>query len=126
MRIGVYAWIVPTYRRLRDAGFSCELTQTLPQDGIMVAHRKSLPREYVPPAGLLFVCIRAATTFHPFALHHVVLNRLALRIWYPSIYLPHWLQAGLLPRDPGRGDRWQNAAFFGDPGCLSDKMRRTG
>jgi len=123
MRSGVYAWIVQTYQRLRAAGFPCEMTHTLPQDGIMVAHRKSLPRDYVPPPGVLFVCVRADATFHPYAHLHVVLNRLALSRWHPTIYLPHWPQAGLLPRDPTRGDRWENAAFFGDPGCLSNEMR---
>jgi hypothetical protein len=123
MRSGVYAWIVQTYQRLRAAGFDCELTHTLPRDGIMVAHRKSLPCEYVPPPGLLFVCVRADATFHPSAHLHVVLNHLALGRWHPAIYLPHWPQAGLLPREPDRGDRWENAAFFGDPGCLSDEMR---
>ncbi len=123
MRSGVYAWVVQTYQRLRAAGFPCEITHTLPADGILVAHRKSIPRDYVPPRGVLFVCLRADATFHPYAHLHVVLNRLALSGWYPSVYMPHWPQAGLLPRDPGRGDRWENAAFFGDPGCLADEMR---
>lgn len=123
MRSGVYAWIVQTYQHLRAAGFPCELTSTLPEDGIMVAHRKSLPRDYVPPPGLLFICTRADATFHPYAHWHVVLNRRELNPWFPSIYMPHWPQPGLIPRDPARGDTWQNAAYFGDPGCVAKEMQ---
>ncbi len=123
MRSGVYAWTVQTFQRLRAAGFPCELTDQLPADGILVAHRKSVPRDFVPPAGVLFVCLRADATFHPFAHLHVVLNRSALSWWYPSAYMPHWPQPGLIPRDPARGDVWQNAAFFGDPGCIAEEMQ---
>lgn len=123
MRSGVYAWIVQTYQRLKATGFPVELTNQRPTDGIFVAHRKSLPRNYVPPAGVLFVCLRADATFHPYAHLHVVLNqRLLGRCWFPSFFMPHWPQPGLLPRDPARGDRWENAAFFGDPASFTIEM----
>lgn len=122
MRSGVYAWTVQTYQNLRASGFPCEITVTRPTDGIMIAHRKSLPPDYVPPPGLLFICTRADATFHPYAHWHVVLNRLQLSTWFPSVYMPHWPQPGLIPRDPARGDTWENAAYFGDPGCISGEM----
>jgi hypothetical protein len=122
MRSGVYAWIVQTYQHLRAAGLSCELTPILPQQGIMIAHRKSLPRSYVPPPGLLFICPRADATFHPYAHWHVVQNRRELSSWFPSIYMPHWPQPGLLPRDLQRGDAWMNAAYFGAEGCAVREM----
>ena len=123
MRGGVYAWTVQTFQRLRDAGLHCELSDQLPTEGILVAHRKSLPRNFVPPAGVLFVCLRADATFHPFAHLHVVLTQRALSRWYPSVYMPHWPQAGLIPRDPTRGDRWAHAAFFGDAACIAREMQ---
>ncbi|EDY17849.1 conserved hypothetical protein [Chthoniobacter flavus Ellin428] len=123
MRGGVYAWTVQTFQRLRDAGMNVELSNQLPKEGILVAHRKSVPREFVPPRGVLFVCLRADATWHPFAHFHVIINRLAANPWYPSIYMPHWPQAGLIPRDPTRGDRWENAAFFGDDACIAGEMR---
>jgi hypothetical protein len=123
MRGGVYAWTVQTFQRLRDAGMNVELSDQLPSEGILVAHRKSVPRDFMPPPGVLFVCLRADATWHPFAHFHVVINRLALNPWYPSVYMPHWPQAGLIPRDPGRGDRWENAAFFGDDACIANEMR---
>lgn len=123
LRGGVYAWTIQTFQRLRDAGMNVELSGQRPTEGILVAHRKSVPRDYVPPPGVLFVCLRADATFHPFAHFHVILNRLARNPWYPSVYMPHWPQPGLIPRDPARGDRWENAAFFGDDACIASEMR---
>jgi len=123
MRGGVYAWTVQTFQRLRDAGMNVELSDKLPCEGILVAHRKSVPRDFVPAADVLFVCLRADATFHPFAHWHVILNELARNSWYPSVYMPHWPQPGLIPRDPARGDRWENAAFFGDDACIASEMR---
>lgn len=122
MRGSVYALILQTFQRLRAVGFPCELTHQLPGDGILVALRKSLPRDYVPPPGVLCVCIRADATFHPFAHLHVVHNRCSVSRWFASTYIAHWPQPGLLPRDPARGDVWENAAFSGDPNCLSREM----
>jgi hypothetical protein len=123
MRGGVYAWTVQTFQWLRDAGVNCDLSNQLPAEGILVAHRKSLPRNFVPPPEVLFVCLRADATFHPFAHLHVVLTQRALSRWYPSVYMPHWPQPGLIPREPARGDRWENAAFFGDEACIAREMQ---
>jgi hypothetical protein len=123
MRGGVYAWIVQTFQRLRAAGFPCELTDRVPAQGILVAHRKSLPRDFIPPEKLLFVCVRADATFHPFAHLHVVENRRSLSHWYRAVHIPHWPQPWLLPRDPVRGDRWENACFIGEKACISQEMQ---
>lgn len=123
VRPGVVAWTVQTFLHLRAAGFPCELTNTLPAEGILIAHRKSIPRDFIPPSGVLFVCLRADATFHPYAHWHVVQNRAALSAWYPSVYMPHWPQPGLIPRDPARGDTWANAAYFGEPTYIAKEMQ---
>jgi hypothetical protein len=125
VRPGVIAWTVQTYLHLRASGFPGELTHTIPTDGILIAHRKSIPRDFVPPDGVLFVCLRADATFHPYAHLHVVQNRDALSSWFPSVYMPHWPQPGLVPRDPARGNTWENAAYFGDPASFSKEMQGT-
>jgi hypothetical protein len=123
LRRGVVAWTVQTFQRLRQTGFPCELTHSIPADGILVAHRKSIPRDFIPPPGVLFICLLADATFHPFAHLHVVQNRRALRRWFPSVYMPHWPQPGLIPRDPDRGDTWENAAYVGDAASFSGQMQ---
>lgn len=122
IRGGFYAWIIQTWQRLQRANFPCELSSELPKSGILVAHRKSLPRDYQAPPGVFFVCVRADATFHPYAHLHVVQNRSAQNRWYPSVYLPHWPQVGLLPRETTRGDLWENAAFLGNPASLTAEM----
>ena len=123
VRPGVAAWTIQTFVHLRAAGYPCELTHVIPTDGILIAHRKSVPPGFIPPQGVLFVCLRADATFHPYAHWHVVQNRRAVSPWFPSIYLPHWPQPGLIPRDPARGDTWENAAYLGDPGCITREMQ---
>ena len=123
VRPGVIAWTVQTYLQLRAAGFPCELTRAIPGDGILIAHRKSIPRDFIPPKGVLFVCLRADATFHPYAHWHVIQNRDARSAWFPSVYLPHWPQPGLIPRDPARGDTFENAAYLGDPASFAKEMQ---
>ena len=123
MRSGVYAWTVQTCLRLQQSGFPCELVGEMPADGIVVAHRKSLGRKFRPSPRLLLVCLKADATFHPYAHLHVVLNHGDLHRWHPATYIPHWPQPGLIPRDAARGEAWENAAFFGDPGSIASEMR---
>lgn len=123
LRSGVYAWIVQTYQRLRAGGWPCELVTEMPAEGIVVTYRKSIPPDFHPPEDVLLVCVRADATFHHFAHLHVVLNRNQLRRWYPSHYLPHWRQAGLIPRSSERGETFANVAFFGDRGCVDPAMQ---
>lgn len=122
VRPGVIAWTVQTYLHLRASGFPCELTNTIPADGIMLAHRKSIPPDFIPPPGVLFVCLRADATFHPYAHWHVVQNRDAASVWFPSVYMPHWPQPGLIPRDLARGEAFENAAYLGDPASFAKEM----
>ena len=123
VRPGVIAWTVQTCLHLKASGFACELTNSIPTEGILVAHRKSVPRDFIPPQGVLFVCLRADATFHPYAHWHVVQNRAALSSWFPSVYMPHWPQPGLIRRDPARGDLFSNAAYFGEPTYIAEEMR---
>ncbi len=123
VRAGFIAWTVQTFLHLRAAGFPCELTNTIPTDGILLAHRKSLPRDFIPPKGVLFVCMLADCTLHPYAHWHIVQNRQALNRWYPSTYLPLWRQPGLIPRDPARGDTWAHAAYFGEGAYIAKEMQ---
>jgi hypothetical protein len=58
----------------------------------------------------------------------VVQNRLQSTIFrpkelWPTYYIPHWPQPGLIPRDPGRGDRFETAAFFGHADNIAGELR---
>ena len=70
----VYGWTVQTYLRLKHAGFSCELVSTIPDEGILIAYRRSVPEEFQPSAKVLFVCLKSEQSPHPYAQIHVVGN----------------------------------------------------
>ncbi len=122
------SWILQTYLRLQESGFSCQLVSEMPEEGVLVAYRYSLPYEAKPPADLLWVCVKGDQNPHPYAPIHIVQNACEVdspalqiqsvdedRYLLPSkrFYLPHWPQAGVIPRSAERGDRFENVAYFG-------------
>ena len=130
---GVYAWTIQTYQYLKADGLECEMVGEIPTEGIVFAHRKSLPENLQPHAKLLIVCLKAESSAHPYAQIHIVGNHrdmdfqtmiLGDRFLYPGdkYYIPHWPQPGLIPRDQSRGDRFENIAFFGESQNLAPQL----
>lgn len=131
---GVYAWTIQTYQYLKADGLDCEMVGEIPSQGIVFAHRKSLPDDFKPNSQLLIVCLKAESSAHPFAQIHIVGNHRDLdyqtmtvgdRYLYPGYkyYIPHWPQPGLIPRDSKRGNRFENIAFFGESQNLAPELR---
>jgi len=114
--IGIYAWTLQTYLRLKAEGFPCELVGELPTEGIVLVHRNSLRvhnDNFKPTPKLLLICLKAELREYPYAQIHIVQNPRETEILKDSYYIPHWSQPGLIPRNPARGDRFENIAFFG-------------
>ena len=131
---GVYAWTIQTYQYLKADGLKCEMVGEMPSEGIVFAHRKSLPDDFKPNSKLLIVCLKAESSAHPYAQIHIVGNRrdmdyktmiLGDRYLYPGYkyYIPHWPQPGLIPRDLTRENRFENIAFFGESQNLAPELR---
>ena len=125
---GNYVWTVKTHAQLSSIDFPCRLAETLPDEGIIVTHREFLPNSLVPNPNQLFVCIVADHSRHPFAQLHVVQNprdpmlvRFS-RSW-PAGFVPHWTESALIPRDPDRGNRFENVTYFGLPARLAPQVR---
>lgn len=123
-RLGIFAWTLQTYLRLRAEGFPCQLVQSMPAEGIVIAHRDSLRADTQPGPKLLIVCLQADRGRHSYAQTHIVQNPKGLlyqimllgdKYLLPGgiYYMPHWPQPGLIPRCVDRGDRFENVAFFG-------------
>ena len=131
---GPFSWTLQTYLYLKADGFPCELNHTLPEEGIVVAHRDFLPTHLKPGPNLLVACIladREEPGFigrHPYAQIHIVQNPRDpmvirfLTLW-PGHYMPYWSQPGLIPRDSARGDRFEIAAFFGYEHNLAPELQ---
>lgn len=122
-RLGRYNWTLQTYLHLKSVGFPCQLTDSIPNAGIVVAHRDFLPLHFKPSAHVLLVCIQADRPRHPYAQLHVVQNPqdavqnskgLFARLGSNnSYYISNWPQAELMPRQIERGDRFENIGYFG-------------
>ncbi len=126
--IGQYSWTLLTYIHLKINDFPCELTTTLPGKGILLSHRLLLPNNFQPTPKLLMVCLQADRVRHPYAQLHVVQNPIqeiskGFRKLWGSYFIPHWSQPGLIPRNPTRGDRFENIAFFGGEQNLVHELR---
>ncbi|NEQ36342.1 MAG: hypothetical protein F6K40_08635 [Okeania sp. SIO3I5] len=121
-------WIIQTYLRLKEIQFPCQLVDTMPDEGIVVVYRYSLPIDIKPPDNLLWVGIKGDQNPHPYVQVHLVQNMAELaapaiqiqdlgedRYLLPGkrFYMPHWPQPGVIPRNPNRGDRFENVAYFG-------------
>lgn len=110
---GIYCWTLQTYLHLKASGFPCQLVGSLPNEGIVLAHRDSFPYSLRPGAKVLMVCMKADQNPHPYAQLHLVQNPQEVLLLRDSYHIPLWPQPGLIPRDPARGDRFETIAYFG-------------
>lgn len=128
MQGGGCVWTLQTYLYLNDYGFPCKLVETMPDEGIVLSHRDYLENSFQPSAKLLLVCLRADVDRHPYAQLHVVQNpyqsipKRFMTLW-ESHFIPFWPQPSIIPRDPKRGDTFENIAFFGNEPCLISEFR---
>ncbi len=121
-RLGIYAWTLQTYLRLKEAGFDCELSQQIPDEGIVLFHSHVLQGASLKPGPRqLFVCLKAEAPSHVYAQLHVVQN--PVEAAYCRVFMPHWPQPGLLPRDAQREDRFETVAFVGHPNSLDPEFQ---
>jgi len=116
---GMYNWTLQTYLFLKEDGFPCSLVGELPTEGIVISHRDLLPDHVRPNHKTLLICIIGDKVEHPYAQMHIVQNlkdtsrRKRSALWNKH-YFPHWRQSSLIPRNPERGDRFENIAYMGE------------
>lgn len=126
---GRYQWTLQTYLHLKADGFPCELVDTLPAEGIVLAFRDFFPTNMQPPPKLLLVCLQGDRFEHPYAQVHVVQNsrdekfKRSPELWC-SHYIPLWPQPSLIPRDLVRNDRFENVAFVGNDANLAPELKQ--
>jgi hypothetical protein len=119
MQSGGCFWTVQTYLFLNDYGFPCKIVDTMPDEGIVVSHRDFLNDSFRPGSKILLVCLRADVDRHSYAQLHVVQNpyqaisKGATTLW-ESHFIPHWPQPSIIPRNPDRGDTFENVMFLGN------------
>jgi hypothetical protein len=121
IRMGREIWIVQAFQMLRRRGWSVHLSSSLDPDAVNVLHVDDL--ELTPHLWEHFlVTIRADRDPAFVGQHEIVQNRAS--VWSSSdLYIPHWPQPGLIPRDPGRGPTLRNLVYVGNPEQLDDALR---
>ena len=120
---GIYCWTLQTYLYLKADGFPCTLVGTMPDEGIVIAHRDSFPYKLRPTPKVLMVCIKPDRNPHPYAQLQVVQNPQDAKNLRNSYYIPLWRQPGLIPRSSERGDRFENIGYFGINSNLAPELK---
>ena len=119
--LGIYAWTIQTYLRLKESGLACELSHRLPEQGIVLFHSNALRGNHIEPGpARLLICIKAESPLCSIAQLHIVQNPCEANPKLGLYFIPHWPQPGLLPRAAERGERFETVAFFGHQNSLAD------
>lgn len=122
-----YSWIYQSWRHLQQAGISCALSTKLVEPGVIVTLGNylatALGEDGMMPRETFLVDVAADRPPHPGAQLHVVENKMQAQLIPHAVFIPHWPQRGLIPRDPNRGLRFENIFFFGEPKNLAPELR---
>ncbi len=119
-------WVVRTYCVMRRAGYDVTLSDKLEPNRINISSIQVVGRRN---RGFSDFVVLARCDHHESKLANVVIRHNTLR--EPgalSLYLPTWLQPGIIPRDPARGDAIKVLGYKGllvnlDPDFRSDAFR---
>lgn len=115
--------IYQTWFWLKEAGVACHLSHVLPNEGIVIFVSNTFRRRASLPSYLFYVDVVADTTLLPITHFHLIQNQAQARRIPHSLFVPHWPQPSLIPRDPARGLRFEKIAFFGDPSNLAPELQ---
>jgi len=115
------SWIFQTWAELRERA-DVELVHELPASGIIVTLSNLLPDGFLPGPGQFVAAVTADFLPHPGAHLQIVQNAAHARRLPGAVFMPHWPQPNLIPRDPARKNRFESLAFFGDPSNLAAEL----
>ena len=117
-------WIYQTWALLISSGTPCyALLETPSAEGIIIALGIAASSSLKMPDAPFFVDVVADGTPHPGAHLHIVQNRAHAKKLPNAIFMPHWSQPGLIPRDPQRGNRFENLCFYGHSKNLAKELQ---
>ena len=116
-------WICQTWALLTTAGVPCHLTTQLPSRGTIFSLSSFLHPSCKPPENVFLIDIVADGKPHPAAHLHLVQNRRQAERLSHALFMPHWPQPHLIPRDPNRGDAFETLSFFGHDQNLATELQ---
>ena len=121
----VQAWVFQTWAELGNS-VDASLVTELPSSGAIITLSNLLPSGFQASSGQFVAAVVADFLPHPGAHLQIVQNAAHARRLSGSVFMPHWPQPNLIPRDPLRGRRLETAAFFGDPSNLLQELSDPG
>ena len=128
---GDECWIAQTHARLRDAGVAVRFDNRVPDEGVVVFYagdKRRVWKAFDARSRTMLVAVRSDR--HPVGFADVeIVQNASSADGRRTRHVPHWPQAGLLPRDPMRGERVRTVLFPGTPqnlheGFSGDAWRR--
>ena len=118
------SWIYRTWSALSRHGCQIELVHEFPERGCVIALSGTLSSDFRAPEGVFLAGIVADGLPHPAAHLHILQNAAHARKFLRSVFMPHWPQPGLVPRDTGRASALERVAFFGAAENLAAELKR--
>ena len=115
------SWIYQTWAELRNF-CRVDLVTRLPEEGAIITLSNLLHENFRANPKQFVVSVVADFLPHPGAQVQILQNPAHARRLPGTIFVPHWPQPGLVPRDPARGPMLETAAFFGDPSNLAPEI----
>ncbi len=105
---GEVVWVLQTFLRLKDAGADVALSFGDPvPPGLVFAHYDRFPEmlgQLEDRARTRTICLRADRSQRPEGADYSVVQNES-QVSARDLFLPHWPQPGLIPRDTARGQR---------------------
>ena len=121
----VQAWIFQTWAEL-GASVDTSLVTELPSSGAIITLSNLLPEGFRASSRQFVAAVVADFLPHSGAQLQIVQNAAHAQRLSGSVFMPHWPQPNLIPRDPLRGERFETAAFFGDSSNLLYELAEPG
>ena len=116
------AWIYRTWVTLGKYGCRAELVHRIPDSGAVIACAGAIPRPWPASENLFLIDVVADSLPHKDGLVHIVQNAAHARRLPWSVFIPHWPQPDLVPRQKERGGKFERVAFFGDTRNLAPEL----
>ncbi|MBX9742611.1 MAG: glycosyltransferase [Chthoniobacterales bacterium] len=122
-----HAWIYQTWKLLQNAGMNYPLSTQPLEPGIVIGWgfyvTNSLRAEQPLPADSFFVDIIGDQIPNPHAHLYLTQNRTYAKYVPHSVFIPHWPQRNLMPRNPDRGNSFENVAFLGHLSNCTEELQ---
>jgi hypothetical protein len=115
------AWLFQTWMAVRSEVDS-SIVRRLPESGIVLTLSNFLPLQFRASRNQFIVAVVADFLPHPGAQLQIVQNAAHAKRLPGSIFMPHWPQPNLIPRNPARGDVFETMSFFGDEQNLAPEL----